>query len=187
MVRKIIALLYLLPNYYLLRVKNSYEGQIPEINGMLWLRSKGKLKIGKKTRFISLGFFNMAGIERSCSIEIKKGAKLQIGNNCGFSGVSIVSRESIVIGNNVIVGANSKIWDNDFHSVFFEHRDKEEYIKRSPIIIGDNVFIGANCLILKGVNIGCNAVIGAGSVITQNIGEGEIWAGNPAKFVKRCL
>lgn len=187
MIRKFITLLYLLPNYYLLKIKNTYKGPFPEINGMLWLRSKGELKIGNKTRFISLGLFNMVGIERSCSIEIKQGAKLHIGNNCGFSGVSIVSRASIVIGDNVIVGGNTKIWDNDFHSTLFEYRDQEDYINKSPIIIGDNVFIGANCLILKGVNIGSNSVIGAGSVITQDIGVGEIWAGNPAKCIKRCL
>ena len=52
------------------------------------------------------------------------------------------------------------------------------------MIIKDNVFIGARCLILKGVVVGENSIIGAGSVVTKNIPDNEIWAGNPAKFIK---
>lgn len=53
------------------------------------------------------------------------------------------------------------------------------------MVINDNVFIGARCIILKGVTIGSKSIIGAGSVVTKNIPEGEIWAGNPAKFIKK--
>jgi acetyltransferase-like isoleucine patch superfamily enzyme len=55
----------------------------------------------------------------------------------------------------------------------------------SPVRIGDNVWIGANALILPGVSIGHNAVIAAGSVVTKEIGEGEVFGGNPARFIKR--
>jgi acetyltransferase-like isoleucine patch superfamily enzyme len=55
----------------------------------------------------------------------------------------------------------------------------------SSLDIGDDVFIGANVVILSKVNkIGTGAVIGAGSVLTKDVGEYEIWAGNPAKFIK---
>ena len=55
----------------------------------------------------------------------------------------------------------------------------------SSLDIGDDVFIGANVTILSKVNkIGTGAVIGAGSVLTKDVGEYEIWAGNPAKFLK---
>lgn len=50
--------------------------------------------------------------------------------------------------------------------------------------IGNNVFICSNCIILKGVKIGENTIIGAGSVDTKNIAAGQIWAGHPAKFLK---
>ena len=47
------------------------------------------------------------------------------------------------------------------------------------------MWIGANALILPGVSIGHNAVIAAGSVVTKDIGEGEVFGGNPARFIKR--
>lgn len=55
----------------------------------------------------------------------------------------------------------------------------------SPVVIKDGVFIGAHCIILKGVTIGEKSIIGAGSVVTKSIPDGEIWAGNPAKFIRR--
>jgi len=61
----------------------------------------------------------------------------------------------------------------------------ESDITVTPIDIGDDVFIGANAIILSQVrNIGTGAVIGAGSVLTKDVGEYEIWAGNPAKFIR---
>ena len=55
---------------------------------------------------------------------------------------------------------------------------------KSTPVIQDDVFIGANSIILKGVNIGCGAIIGASSVVTKNVGSYEVWAGNPAKHIR---
>ena len=55
---------------------------------------------------------------------------------------------------------------------------------RKEVFIGDNVFIGAHSTILKGVKIGKNSIIGACSVVTKSVPDNEIWAGNPAKFVR---
>lgn len=52
--------------------------------------------------------------------------------------------------------------------------------------IGQNVFIGMNTLIVNAVNIGDDSVIGAGSVVTKDIPAGEIWGGNPARFIKKA-
>ena len=54
-----------------------------------------------------------------------------------------------------------------------------------PVEIGSYVFIGAHCIIMKGIVIGDRSVIGACSVVTKNIPEGEIWAGDPAVFIKK--
>lgn len=54
------------------------------------------------------------------------------------------------------------------------------------VTIREGAFIGAHCVILKGVTIGKNAVVGAGSVVTKSIPDNEIWAGNPAKFIRKA-
>ena len=53
------------------------------------------------------------------------------------------------------------------------------------VIIGKRVFIGMNSLIVNSVSIGDHSVIGAGSVVTKDIGENEIWAGNPARLIRK--
>ena len=57
---------------------------------------------------------------------------------------------------------------------------KSHYVK-----IGDNCFIGANTVIVSNVVIGDNSIVGAGSVVTKDIPPNEIWAGNPARFIKK--
>ena len=61
----------------------------------------------------------------------------------------------------------------------------EPGVKSSPVTIGDDVFIGAHSTILKGVTIGDRAIIGACSVVTKNVPDDEIWAGNPARFIRK--
>ena len=57
--------------------------------------------------------------------------------------------------------------------------------KTTPVYIGEGVFIGACSIVTKGVSIGKHSVVGAGSVVTHDIPEEEIWAGNPARFIKK--
>lgn len=118
---------------------------------------------------------------------IGKNAKLTIGEDVGFSNSTICCREEITIGDHTIIGGNSKIWDTDFHPISIEQRkiDIDSNAKTSPIYIGKYVFIGADVTIMKGVSIGDFAVIGAGSVVRSNIQDNEVWAGNPAVFVKK--
>jgi acetyltransferase-like isoleucine patch superfamily enzyme len=86
----------------------------------------------------------------------------------------------------VLIGAGACIWDTDFHPVDAERR--REHATRDarcvPITIEDEVFIGARALILKGVNVGRSAVIGAGAIVTKNVDPGDIVAGNPARVVR---
>lgn len=80
------------------------------------------------------------------------------------------------------------ILDTDFHSLDWRDRaDGTDIQKRKikPVVIGDYVFIGMNSIILKGTTIGEKSVIGAGSVVSSNIPASEIWAGNPARFIKK--
>jgi acetyltransferase-like isoleucine patch superfamily enzyme len=147
-----------------------------------------RARFGSRITFTSSTRANMAGIYKPCSIYVADEAELEVGDSCGFSGVSIYCAEHIVIGDRITCGANVAIWDTDFHSLDAAERGAHGVsgARAQPIAIGNDVFIGANSLILKGVTIGDRAVIGAGSVVRRDIGPAEAWAGNPAVFV-RCL
>jgi acetyltransferase-like isoleucine patch superfamily enzyme len=86
-----------------------------------------------------------------------------------------------------MIGGSTKIWDTDFHPLRADTRvdNPNEGYKSRPIIIGSNVFIGGFSIILKGTSIGDGSIIGAGSVVSGIIPSGEIWAGNPARFIKK--
>ncbi len=116
---------------------------------------------------------------------LQAGAVLEIGDDFGMTGGAICAAEHIRIGNNVSVGANTVIADNDFHPLHPQDRLLDpQGGKTAPVVIEDNVFIGMNCIILKGVRIGRNSVIGAGSVVSRDIPPDVIAAGNPAVVLK---
>lgn len=111
-------------------------------------------------------------------------AEIVIGDNVRMSGVSICSMTRIVIGADAMIGANAMITDSDFHPIDPAARRSYEGIQCSDVIIGRNVFIGAHAMILKGVTIGENSVIGAGSVVSSSIAANMIAAGNPCRPLK---
>ena len=115
--------------------------------------------------------------------------KIVIGNNVGISNASLVARDKIEIQDNVLLGGGVKIYDNDFHSLDFHTRIYNPYsdIKSLPVIIKTGAFIGAGSYILKGVTVGEHSIVGAGSVVTKSIPDGEVWAGNPARFIRRVI
>ncbi|MEP7077046.1 MAG: acyltransferase [Acidobacteriota bacterium] len=109
---------------------------------------------------------------------------IKVGDDCGFSGTSIGIKESLLVGNNVQVGANTYITDFDWHSMDPADRDNSDKIAARGIVIEDNVWLGLNCIVLKGVSIGENSIVGAGSVVTKDIPANVICAGNPCKVIK---
>ena len=111
-------------------------------------------------------------------------AEIVIGDDCGFTGATLVAASSIQIGDRVLVGGNASIVDTDFHPLSPEGRRKDINAGASrPIVIGDDVFIGMNSLLLKGVTLGDGCVVGAGSVVAQDVPPRTIVAGNPARVV----
>lgn len=84
----------------------------------------------------------------------------------------------IEIGDNVTLAPRVHILAHDGSMKKHLH-----YTKIGKVKIGDRVFIGAGAIILPGVTIGSNVVVGAGSVVTRDIPDGQVVAGNPARFV----
>lgn len=115
----------------------------------------------------------------------KGNGKIRIGDGCGISNATLFACDGIMLGNQVLVGGGTKIYDTDFHWLDFGKRMNEPGGATRPVKIKDGAFIGAHCIILKGVTIGEKSIVGAGSVVTKSIPDGEIWAGNPAKFIRR--
>jgi carbonic anhydrase/acetyltransferase-like protein (isoleucine patch superfamily) len=98
-----------------------------------------------------------------------------------MNGCEIVARTRITIGENCLIGPRSTIYDSDFHGVRAE--DRRSSGLSSPVRIEDNVWIGSQVMILKGVHIGKNAVVGARSVVTRDVEAGSIIGGNPARII----
>ena len=112
-------------------------------------------------------------------------AELTIGDDCGFTGTTLVAADRVVIGDRVLVGGNASIVDFDFHPLTPEARAENINAgTAAPIVIEDDVFVGGDALILKGVTVGEGAVVGAGSVVTQDVSPRTVVAGNPATVVR---
>lgn len=131
--------------------------------------------------------FNPIGGDACTILRTIENGIIKIGNDVGMSNDTLVARNKIIIEDNVLIGGGVKIYDNDFHSLEFETRVSKPYdnIKSSPVRICKGAFLGAGSYILKGVTVGEYSIVGAGSVVTKNIPSGEIWAGNPARFIKK--
>ena len=139
----------------------------------------GIIRIGRNNRFRSSATSNLIGINRPCIITaLSPNALLTIGDNCGFSGTVIGCETKITIGNNIKFGANTLITDTDWH--LNDPRAGEP----AEVVIGDNVWLGVNVMVLKGVTIGENSLIGAGSVVVKDIPANVVAAGNPCRVIK---
>jgi acetyltransferase-like isoleucine patch superfamily enzyme len=93
------------------------------------------------------------------------------------------SNGRIVIGNDCLIASNTTFVDVN-HGISRSKRINDQPWVFDDIIIGNDVWIGSKCVILKGVKIGTGSIIGAGAVVNKSIPEYEIWAGNPARFIR---
>lgn len=155
----------------------------------LYIHNRSNFKIGKNFKINNIAASNPIGRNAQCMFVVRENAFLYIGQNVGMSGVTIVCQKKITIKDNVKIGGNVCIYDTDFHSLDKNNRKNQVMDNantiRKDIFIDDNAFIGAHTTILKGVYIGKNSIIGACSVVTKRIPKNEIWAGNPAKFIRK--
>ena len=119
-----------------------------------------------------------------------------IGNNCNIC-FNVFIENDVIIGNNVTIKSGVQLWDGTIieNNVFIGPNvtftnDKYPRSKHYPehfqkTIIKNGASIGAGSVILGGIQIGENALIGAGSVVTKSVPPNELWRGNPAKFIRK--
>lgn len=110
---------------------------------------------------------------------IKLGNKVFIGHACEF-----VCNEKIIIGNNCLIASKTTI-NNTGHEYKINANINVQPITSQPIILEDDVWIGTSCVILQGVTIGTGSIVAAGSVVNKSIPANEVWAGVPARFIKK--
>ncbi len=178
---------YALYNWFLLKYRGVQYDSYPKISGKLYITGEGGLKFGKNVRLNSCLRANPIGGDTRIILSVSKTASMEIGDNTGISNSAIICHERIIIGNNVLIGGSVKIYDSDFHSLNASQRtnQNQDTPLTSQVVLEDGCFIGAHSIILKGVTIGKNSIVGAGSVVAKSIPKNEIWAGNPAKLIKK--
>jgi len=173
-------------NSFLFAFRKAEIGKSVVIHGRIRLYGRGKLIVEDRVILNSDIRYNPIGGQTYCSFSIEEGACVRIQEGAGISNVAICSRAGIDIGRNVFIGGNCRIYDTDFHAIHLKHRleQPDTHICSKKVCIRDGAFIGSSCIILKGVTIGENSVIGAGSVVAKDIPPNQIWGGNPIRFIK---
>ncbi|HOF17974.1 MAG TPA: acyltransferase [Phycisphaerae bacterium] len=174
-------------NRWMLRQRGVEMEEYPLVRGRIYLRlddAASRIHFGKQVR-INSGLVNPTAGTRMILVALA-GGEILLGDHTGMSNSTLIAKTRIQLGRHVFLGAGCSIYDTDFHSI--HHRDRVQRnanVKTAPVTVGDRVFIGAHAILLKGVTIGDDAVIGAGAVVTKDVPAGEIWGGNPARFLRK--
>lgn len=156
------------------------------------LPGNSKITLGEKVVLNSDATRSNTALTFRCTLACGLNGNITIGDNSMLNGVSITAYKSVVIGKNCQIASCTLISDTDFHPIDPDTRVRESMgykidhsvVNKKEVFIGDNVWIGWGSIILKGVTIGNNSIIAAGSVVIDDIPANVIAAGNPAKVKK---
>lgn len=170
-----------------LRTRNAFicrkKETVMNIFGRLTLGAMHQRGFGRSTLLLMSesselhvqGYFSLY---YGCDVQIFKGGKLYLGSGFINSDTKIRCRNKIVIGEDVAISHNVLIIDCNGHNL-----DCKEDVGK-PIHIGNHVWIGSKCIILKGVTIGDNSVIAAGTIVTKDVPPNVLYGGNPARIIR---
>ena len=133
-----------------------------------------------------LAIGNATLLEPGCWLTLAPEARIEIGEGCFLNrGTMLAAVEQIEIGDHVMFANHCFVGDADHR---YEDRSRpithQGFVARGPVTIGSNCWFGVGCVVTGGVRIGDRAVIGANSVITQDIPPGVIAAGAPARVIR---
>ena len=183
-----------------MNLKKIFRGIYHSISWHYWSYRLGEL--GRGSRFESqiiwhkpegIAIGSNVIIKRRCRLEAINIGKmpgaipLRIGDNTSFQqGCQVTAAQRVTIGNDVLIGANVLITDNDH---VYDHPTQPasaiRELKTAPVTIEDGCWLGFACVILKGVTIGKRSVIGANAVVTRDIPPYTVAAGIPARVINR--
>jgi maltose O-acetyltransferase len=136
--------------------------------------NQGRLTVGDRVRLDS----TVATLE----LAVLPGGHLEIGDNVFVNyGSSLVSSAHVRVGDGCLIGTHVMVMDCDFHRV----EDKAWDTTGHPVILEDRVWLGNRSIVLKGVTVGHDAVVAAGSVVTRDVPPRTVVAGVPARVVRR--
>ena len=110
---------------------------------------------------------------------LKIGDRSQLGDSLRLGGPHIIIGNDVVMGPDVVIMSSSHAFDDLNQPI-----NKQGSLPVRSVIIGNDVWIGTRVIILPGVSVGNKAVIGAGAVVTKNVPDLAIVAGNPAKVIR---
>lgn len=148
-------------------------GARPRLYGRCLVANYGDIRIGDRLL--------MYGATVRCELTAHAGGKLEIGNRVFINyGCSISAHQHVRIGDGCLIGQYGIIMDCDYHSL----EEGGDHGDVRPIAIGDRAWLGARVIVLKGVTIGHDAVIAAGSVVTHDIAPHAIAGGVPARVLR---
>jgi acetyltransferase-like isoleucine patch superfamily enzyme len=159
----------------------THLGQGARVWGRPSLRLGGTCWIGDRVRLVSTIATTEVVVKRGGLLEILDGTYINYG-------CSIAVTNRLRIGTQCRIGPYVMISDNQFHCLEPDRRD--ELPESEPVTLEDNIWLGARVIVLPGVTIGMNSVIGAGSVVSRDIPPNSVAAGVPAKVIKKlsvCL
>lgn len=199
MLKQILNKLFYNPNKFVKKYKNIVLSDSTILLKSCTFRFDGKYKNNR----VCIGKNSMLG----CNFLFESDdGEIEVGDNTFINGgSSLISRSHIKIGNHVTIAWGCTLYDHNSHSLDFKERQKDierqnddysngrnfiysknwSVVKSKPIIIEDNVWIGFDSVILSGVTIGEGAIVGARSVVRQNIEPWTVVAGNPGVVIKR--
>ncbi len=180
-------------NRLVLKSKGVKYGANCMILGRLNISGCGNITIGDNFYFSSGNAVNpISSNLQGAILTDNPAATIKIGDNVGMSSTRMWVHDTLMIGNNVNIGACVLIIDTDCHELDFRVRNHTlpssardgQFVKSAPVTIEDDAWIGAHSIILKGVTIGARSIIGAGSVVTKSIPADCIAAGNPCRVIR---
>lgn len=174
-----------------------FDGQIPEnieVGPECMVDSSAVFENFRSTQSPGLSLGRRVTLWRAQLATETKGV-IEIGDYSYLANASIICAERIVVGQHCYLANGVTIADSDFHPLETLQRLKDAVaisprgdrsnrptFESEPVIIGNNVWVGYNATILKGVNIGDDAIIQPGSVVLSNVPAGKCVSGNPARI-----